>query len=367
MAEKRAGGAQKFIAKNRAPRVQIEYDVELYGAEKKVQLPFVMGVMSDLSGNAGEAPPSLDDRAFLEIDADSFDDRMKGVAPRVRMNVPNTVTGEGNLDVDLTFERIEDFSPAALASKVEPLAALLKARTQLSNLMAYMDGKAGAEELILSLLKDPAALAALAGGTVAADDAAKDALASLAASAPAEAPPDTSTDDMLAALAKTAPVESAEADGTVDTLDALAAAAPAAAPQDDTVDKALDGLAAEAPVDAVAVAVDTAAETLSALAESAPEDSELVDTTDEALSALADKAPTEEVAEDTAAETLAELADAAPADAPQQDTQGRALEGLVRNPPLRMLRSRRTPQTPSRHLPMQRPRMNCSRTFMARP
>lgn len=76
--------SQKFIARNRAPRVQIEYDVELYGAEKKVQLPFVMGVMSDLSGKSEEPLPPVADRKFLEIDVDNFDDRMKSMKPRAR-------------------------------------------------------------------------------------------------------------------------------------------------------------------------------------------------------------------------------------------------------------------------------------------
>ena len=154
--------SQKFIARNRAPRVQIEYDVELYGAEKKVQLPFVMGVMSDLSGKSEEPLPAVADRKFLEIDVDNFDDRMKSMKPRAAFSVPNTLTGQGNLAVDITFESMDDFSPAAIAKKVEPLRKLLEARTQLSNLMTYMDGKTGAEELIGQVMKDPALLKSLA-------------------------------------------------------------------------------------------------------------------------------------------------------------------------------------------------------------
>src|SRR5437868_5169473 len=153
--------SQKFIARNRAPRVQIEYDLELYGAEKKVNLPFVMGVMADLSGKPSEALPAVADRKFLEIDVDNFDDRLKSMKPRVAFQVPNTLTGEGNLPVEVTFESMDDFSPAAIAKKVEPLAKLLEARTQLSNLLTYMDGKAGAEKLIGSALKDPALLQSL--------------------------------------------------------------------------------------------------------------------------------------------------------------------------------------------------------------
>lgn len=154
--------SQKFIARNRAPRVQIEYDVELYGAEKKVQLPFVMGVLADLSGKPAEALPPVADRKMLEIDVDNFDDRLKSMKPRVAFQVPNTLTGEGNLNVELTFESMDDFSPAAVARKVDALNKLLTARTQLSNLLTYMDGKGGAEELIAKVLKDPTLLQALA-------------------------------------------------------------------------------------------------------------------------------------------------------------------------------------------------------------
>lgn len=154
--------SQKFIARNRAPRVQIEYDVELYGAKKKVQVPFVMGVMSDLSGDSKEPLPPVDDRKFLTIDVDNFDDRMKSMKPRAAFTVPNTLTGEGNLPVDITFESMDDFSPAAVARKVDALAKLLEARSQLSNLITYMDGKPGAENLITKVLNDPALLKALA-------------------------------------------------------------------------------------------------------------------------------------------------------------------------------------------------------------
>jgi type VI secretion system protein ImpB len=154
--------SQKFIARNRAPRVQIEYDVEVYGAEKKVELPFVMGVMADLSGKPAESLPSVDQRKFLEIDVDNFDDRMKAIKPRVAFQVPNTLTGEGNLNVELTFESMDDFSPAAVARKVDALNQLLTARNQLANLVTYMDGKSGAEELVSKLLNDPALLRTLA-------------------------------------------------------------------------------------------------------------------------------------------------------------------------------------------------------------
>ena len=154
--------SQKFIARNRAPRVQIEYDVELYGAEKKVQLPFVMGVMADLSGKPADPLAPVADRKFLEVDVDNFDARMKAMKPRVAFQVPNALTGEGNLSVDITFENMDDFSPAAIARKVDSLNKLLEARKQLQNLVTYMDGKTGAEELIAKLMADPALLGSLA-------------------------------------------------------------------------------------------------------------------------------------------------------------------------------------------------------------
>lgn len=168
-----AQSSQKFIARNRAPRVQIEYDVELYGAEKKVQLPFVMGVLSDLSGKPTEPLAPVADRKFLEIDVDNFDSRMKAIKPRAAFQVPNTLTGEGNIAVDITFESMDDFSPAAIARKVDSLNKLLEARQQLSNLVTYMDGKTGAEELIAKVLQDPALMQALAAAQKPADEEGK--------------------------------------------------------------------------------------------------------------------------------------------------------------------------------------------------
>lgn len=162
--------SQKFIARNRAPRVQIEYDVELYGAEKKIQLPFVMGVMADLSGKPSEPLAPVADRKVLEIDVDNFDDRLKAIKPRVAFQVPNTLTGEGKLNVDISFDSMDDFSPAAVARKVDSLNKLLEARTQLSNLITYMDGKTGAEELIGKVLNDPALLQSLVSAPKPDDD-----------------------------------------------------------------------------------------------------------------------------------------------------------------------------------------------------
>ncbi len=156
--------SQKFIQRNRAPRVQIEYDTEIYGAEKSIQLPFVMGVLADLSGKPAEPLAPVAERKVLAIDAENFNERLKSMKPRAAFHVPNTLTGEGNLSVDITFESMDDFSPAAVAKKVAGLDKLLDARTQLNNLLARMDGKSDAEELIAKAIQDPTLLQALTSG-----------------------------------------------------------------------------------------------------------------------------------------------------------------------------------------------------------
>lgn len=154
--------SQTFLARKRPPRVQIEYEVELYGAEKNIQLPFVVGVMADLSGKPEEPLLPVYDRKFLEIDADNFDERLKAMKPRVAFRVSNTLTGAGELLVDIIFENMDDFSPAAVAQKVKPLNILLSLRTQLSNLLAYIDGKPALADLITKALHDPTLLQSLA-------------------------------------------------------------------------------------------------------------------------------------------------------------------------------------------------------------
>jgi type VI secretion system protein ImpB len=154
--------SQKFIARNRAPRVQIEYDVELYGAEKRVELPFVMAVMADLSGQSDKPLPPVQDRKFLDVSVDNFDERMAAMQPRVAFNVPNTISNEGQLPVELRFNKMEDFSPAAIANQVEPLRRLLEMRERIASLLTYMDGKVDAERYVSALLQDPKRLSQLA-------------------------------------------------------------------------------------------------------------------------------------------------------------------------------------------------------------
>ncbi|MGR3780001.1 MAG: type VI secretion system contractile sheath small subunit [Albimonas sp.] len=304
-----SASGQKFVARNRAPRVQIEYDVELYGVQKTVQLPFVMGVMSDLAGKSAEPQPSVADRRFLEIDVDNFDDRMKAMKPRAAFAVPNTLTGEGSLPVDLTFERIEDFSPAAVAGKIEPLAKLLGARTQLAHLMTYMDGKAGAEDLIARLIADPEALGALAGA---------------APEASGEASPGPALDALRAA----APAAAETPDASAAAFAALRAAPRAAAETMDATASALDGLRAAGTVPAPAEP-DAAAAAFAALRDApraAPEASEDAGQALAALRQAGAAAATERA--DAAGEALEALRQAAPAAPAPVDPAGSALDAL---------------------------------------
>ena len=153
-----ADSGQKFIKRNRPPRVQIQYE-DPFNAEKMVELPFVMGVMSDLSGNASDVEKAaIADRKYLDIDMDNFDDRMKAIKPGVAFKVQNKLgdaKGDEKMSVKLNFEKMSDFNPAQVVRQVPALAKLLKAREQLANLQRYMDGKVAAEDQIKNLLKDP--------------------------------------------------------------------------------------------------------------------------------------------------------------------------------------------------------------------
>lgn len=156
---------QKFIKRNRPPRVHIQYDTELFEAERKPELPFVMGVMSDLAGKSKKDQKPLSERAFVDVDAETLDKRMEAMAPRVEFEVPNELTDEGGqLTVDLTFTSMKDFSPGKIAENAEGLKELYKARTQLENLLTNVSGKPEAKLKILEELKDPAKLQALVSG-----------------------------------------------------------------------------------------------------------------------------------------------------------------------------------------------------------
>ena len=154
---------QKFIRRNRPPRVHITYE-DPYDAEKQIELPFVMGTLADLSGNApGVEKAKLEERKFLEFDMDNFENRMAAIEPGVTMRVKNTLGEAGGeaLSVNLKFKKMQDFNPAQVARQVEPMAKLLEAREQLANLLRYMDGKVAAEDQLKKLLNDPQLMQAL--------------------------------------------------------------------------------------------------------------------------------------------------------------------------------------------------------------
>ena len=171
MAESKA----KVIERNRAPRVQIAYDVEHYGSPTTIELPFVMGVMADLAGasETEKATAPVRDRNFADVDAGGFPDFMKSLAPRVKARVANTLPraegaeGEEELAVDLTFRSMGDFAPDKIAEQVPQLAELLRMRRQLEELLGFMDGRADAEKRIAALLANEPLLARIAGSAVA--------------------------------------------------------------------------------------------------------------------------------------------------------------------------------------------------------
>lgn len=158
-----ADSGQKFIKRNRPPRVQISYE-DPYDAEKQVELPFVMGIMADLSGNASKVEkPEMAERKFAGVDMDNIDEYMESVEPAVTFRVKNKL-GESDseqMGINLTFKKLADLEPAAVARQVPALKALLEAREQLANLQRYMDGKVAAEEQIKKLLADPQMMEAL--------------------------------------------------------------------------------------------------------------------------------------------------------------------------------------------------------------
>ena len=130
--------------------------------------------MSDLSGKSTVEKKALDKRDFVEFDMDNFEQKMEAIAPRAAFTVDNTLTGDGKIGVDLTFKSMEDFSPGQVAKNVPALAKLLEARQQLNDLMLYMDGKDGAQDLLDKVLKDPELMKALAAAKPAADPAKDD-------------------------------------------------------------------------------------------------------------------------------------------------------------------------------------------------
>ncbi len=177
---------QKWVGRNRPPRVQITYDVEIGGAIESKELPLVIGIMSDLSGFPLVAPPKLKDRRFIEIDRDNFNDVMGKIAPRLDMSVPDTLKGDGNLKVELNFAEFGDFHPESLVKQVPRLAKLLEARQQLRDLLGKLDGNDELDSLLENIIQNSEELATLKGAASASDAAPEEAPAEVSAEPPAE-------------------------------------------------------------------------------------------------------------------------------------------------------------------------------------
>lgn len=156
---------QKRLSRDRSPRVQIMYDVEVGGSSELKELPFVLGVLGDFSGAPREPPPKLKDRNFVQVDNETFDDVLAGMAPRLAMKVDNKLQeGRSLLSVDLEFSKLEDFDPLQVVRQVEPLRQLLELRTRLADLKNKMVGNEKLEELLDGIVRDMENLRRLAEG-----------------------------------------------------------------------------------------------------------------------------------------------------------------------------------------------------------
>ena len=154
---------QKKLSRVRPPRVQITYDVEVGDAIETKELPFVLGVLADLSGQPKEPLPKLKERKFVQIDRDNFDDVLKGTAPRLALRVDNKLKNDGTqLSIDLDFEKLEDFEPTAIVNQVAPLKQLLEMRAKLSDLRNKVMGNEKLEEILDVVLRDTEKLRAIA-------------------------------------------------------------------------------------------------------------------------------------------------------------------------------------------------------------
>ncbi len=159
---------QKWVGRNRPPRVQITYDVEIGDAVEKKELPLVVGLLADLSGQPLVPPPKMKDRRFVEIDRDNFNAVMAKIAPRLDLSVPDTLNGEGNLKVELQFNEFAQFRPEAVARQIPRLAKLVEARQQLRDLLGKLDGNDELDALLENILQNTEDLKALKGADEAA-------------------------------------------------------------------------------------------------------------------------------------------------------------------------------------------------------
>jgi type VI secretion system protein ImpB len=146
---------QHKLDRVRPPRVQITYDVEIGDAIVMKELPFIVGIMADLSGQPVDALPPLKERKYVEIDRDNFNEIMKAIAPRLALRVKNTLANDGtNLNVELNFNNLDDFTPLSVLKQVEPMRKLFEARTRLADLLTKLDGNDALDKLLQDVVKN---------------------------------------------------------------------------------------------------------------------------------------------------------------------------------------------------------------------
>lgn len=160
---------QHKLDRVRPPRVQITYDVETGGAIQKKELPLVVGILADLSGQPEQPGPKLRDNKFIDIDRDNFNQVLASIAPRLALSVDNKVAGEGKTNVELRFRSLEDFEPLAIVKQVEVLRKLLEARQRLSDLLAKLDGNDTLDTLLVQVAGNPAEIKQLSAAAGAAE------------------------------------------------------------------------------------------------------------------------------------------------------------------------------------------------------
>lgn len=157
---------QHKLDRIRSPRVQITYDVEVGGATEIKELPFVVGVLGDYTGQPEQPLPKLKDRKFVEIDRDNFDAVLEGMKPHLAFTVENKLSEESeapNLKIDLRFKSLEDFEPQNIARQIEPLRQLLELRTRLADLRGTLQGNDRLEEVLLDAVNDTEKLRQIQG------------------------------------------------------------------------------------------------------------------------------------------------------------------------------------------------------------
>jgi type VI secretion system protein ImpB len=177
---------QKWVGRNRPPRVQITYDVEVGDAVEKRELPLVVGLLADLSGQPATPLPKLKERRLVDIDRDNFDEIMGKIVPRLDLSVADTLKGEGNIKVELKFEKFDDFHPESIVKQVPRLAKLLEARQQLRDLLAKLDGNDELDSMLERIVQNSEELKKVQSQAHASDTPAAAAAAPAASDAAAE-------------------------------------------------------------------------------------------------------------------------------------------------------------------------------------